>query len=122
MADPGVTTAQQEAHFGLQLLGAFIFLLKSWVLVFVVVWIRWTLPRVRIDQMMNLCWKWFVPLSFVAFLFTAVWMVLKVPSTVQLAISVATFITWLALLVHFVRRVQFNLREARVPLHLNPFL
>ena len=119
---PGVTAAQQEAHFALQLLGALIFLLKSWVLIFVVVWIRWTLPRVRIDQMMNLCWKWFVPLSFVAFLFTALWMVAKVPTTVQLVISLATFITWLALVVHFVRRVRFNMREARIPLHLNPFL
>ncbi|MFS8070273.1 MAG: NADH-quinone oxidoreductase subunit NuoH, partial [Byssovorax sp.] len=119
---PGVSTAQQEAHFGLQLLGAFLFLLKSWILIFVVVWIRWTLPRVRIDQMMNLCWKWFVPLSFVAFLFTALWMVAKVPSTVQLVISLATFATWLLLLVHFARRVHFNMREARVPLHLNPFL
>ena len=119
---PGVSTAQQEAHFGLQLLGAFFFLLKSWVLIFIVVWIRWTLPRVRIDQMMNLCWKWFVPLSFAAFLFTALWMVARVPSTVQLVISLATFATWLLLLVHFARRVHFNLREARVPLHLNPFL
>ena len=29
---PGVTAAQQEAHFGLQLVGAVLFLLKSWVL------------------------------------------------------------------------------------------
>ena len=54
--------------------------LKSWVLIFVVIWIRWTLPRVRIDQMMNLCWKWFVPLSFGAFLLTAVWMVAAHPA------------------------------------------
>lgn len=123
---PGVTPAQQEAHFGLQLLGAAIFLAKSWVLIFVVIWIRWTLPRVRIDQMMNLCWKWFVPLSFGAFLFTALWMVLpatQIVQTVQLAISVVTFAVWLYLMVHFVRRVRFNLREARVQqLSLNPFI
>jgi NADH-quinone oxidoreductase subunit H len=119
---PGVTPAQQEAHLPLQLLGAFLFLLKSWVLIFVVVWIRWTLPRVRIDQMMNLCWKWFVPLSFGAFLFTAVWMVLPLPATVQLIISLATFATWLFLMFHFFRRVRFNVRESRVALHLNPFL
>jgi NADH-quinone oxidoreductase subunit H len=123
---PGVSPAQQEAHFALQLLGAFIFLLKSWILIFVVVWIRWTLPRVRIDQMMNLCWKWFVPLSFGAFLLTALWMVIpmtRVVQVVQLVISVATFVTWGVLMVHFVRRVQTNLREAKVQeLHLNPFL
>ncbi|WP_437315595.1 NADH-quinone oxidoreductase subunit NuoH [Sorangium sp. So ce385] len=119
---PGVSPAQQEGSFGLQLLGVFLFLLKSWALVFVVIWIRWTLPRVRIDQMMNLCWKWFVPLSFVAFLLTALWMVIGVSKTVQLVISVVTFSVWAYLLVHFIRRVQHNLREAKVALHLNPFL
>lgn len=121
---PGVSPAQQEASFGLQLLGVFLFLLKSWLLVFVVIWIRWTLPRVRVDQMMNLCWKWFVPLSFGAFLLTAAWMVVgvDVSKTVQLSISVVTFAVWAYLLVHFIRRVQHNLREAKVALHLNPFL
>jgi NADH-quinone oxidoreductase subunit H len=120
---PGVAPATQEAHFGLQLLGAFIFLLKSWILIFVVIWIRWTLPRVRIDQMMNLCWKWFVPMSFGAFLLTAIWMVLGVNKTVQLVISVATFAVWGYLMLHFIRRVRFNLKEARLTqLHLNPFL
>jgi NADH-quinone oxidoreductase subunit H len=119
---PGVSPAQQEAHFALQLAGAAVFLVKSWVLVFVVIWIRWTLPRVRIDQMMNLCWKWFVPLSFAAFLLTAVWMVAALNGKVQLVISVVTFAVWAALMLHFVRRVQFNVRASRVPVHLNPFL
>ncbi|WP_441290919.1 NADH-quinone oxidoreductase subunit NuoH [Sorangium sp. KYC3313] len=119
---PGVSPAQQEASFGLQLIGVFLFLLKSWALVFVVIWIRWTLPRVRIDQMMNLCWKWFVPLSFAAFLLTALWMVIGVSKTVQLVISVVTFAVWAYLFIHFIRRVQHNLREAKVALHLNPFL
>jgi NADH-quinone oxidoreductase subunit H len=119
---PGVSPAQQEASFGLQILGAFLVLLKSWILIFVVIWIRWTLPRIRIDQMMNLCWKWFVPLSFGAFLLTAVWMVLGVSSTVQLVISVVTFVVWGYLMIHFVRRVQYNLRASKVAIHLNPFL
>ncbi|MFO0762798.1 MAG: NADH-quinone oxidoreductase subunit H [Byssovorax sp.] len=119
---PGVSPAQQEAHFGLQLVGALIFLTKSWVLIFVVIWIRWTLPRVRIDQMMNLCWKWFVPLSFGAFLFTALWMILPLGKVVTLVISLATFVTWCVVMWHFVRRVRFNVRESRMPVHLNPFL
>lgn len=121
---PGVSPAQQEASFGLQLLGALIFLVKSWALIFVIIWVRWTLPRVRIDQMMNLCWKWFVPLSFAAFLLTAGWIMIEpaIGRNVQLAVGVAMFALWVFLLVHFIRRVQFNLREARVAIHLNPFL
>jgi NADH-quinone oxidoreductase subunit H len=119
---PGVSPAQQEASWALQGLGFVIFQLKSWILIFVVIWIRWTLPRVRIDQMMNLCWKWFVPLSFAAFMLTAIWMVIGVPKMFELVISVATFVVWAYLMFHFVRRVQFNLREAKVALHLNPFL
>lgn len=119
---PGVSPAQQEAHFGLQLLGALFFLGKSWLLIFVVIWVKWTLPRVRIDQMMNLCWKWFVPFSFGAFLLTALWMVLPLSATTQLVVSLITFGAWGYLMVHFVRRVRYNVHESRVPLHLNPFI
>lgn len=119
---PGVSPAAQEASWPLQILGVLIFLAKSWVLIFVVIWVKWTLPRVRIDQMMNLCWKWFVPLSFAAFLLTAVWMVAGVPKSVELVISVVTFVVWAWIMIHFIRRVQHNLRESRVPIHLNPFV
>jgi len=119
---PGVSPAQQEASIGLQILGVVVFLAKSWFLIFVVIWVKWTLPRVRIDQMMNLCWKWFVPMAFGAFLLTAVWMVASVPKSVELTISVVTFVVWGLLLIHFIRRVQYNLRESRIPIHLNPFV
>ncbi len=125
---PGVSAAKLVTHFGLQVAGAVLFLLKSWVLIFVVVWIRWTLPRVRIDQMMNLCWKWLVPLSFGAFLLTALWMValssLAEPQReiIKLVISLTTFGLWAYLMIHFTRRVRFNVRESRAPIHLNPFL
>jgi NADH-quinone oxidoreductase subunit H len=71
---------------------------------------------------MNLCWKWFVPLSFGAFLFTAIWMVLPLSATLQMVISLITFGAWGYLMLHFVRRVRYNVHESRVPLHLNPFI
>jgi NADH-quinone oxidoreductase subunit H len=119
---PMVTPREQEASFALQCAGAVLFQLKSWFLIFVVIWIRWTLPRVRIDQMMNLCWKWFVPASFAAFILTGVWMVLNPIPTVQDIISIGMFTLWMGVVFYFFARVRHNLRAAQVPIHLNPFL
>lgn len=45
------------------LVNLLVFLTKSWVLVFVMMWVRWTLPRLRIDQVMMTCLKYLLPLS-----------------------------------------------------------
>ena len=47
------------------------FLIKVGFLLFVYVWIRWTLPRYRYDQLMQFGWKWLLPASVVNLLLTA---------------------------------------------------
>ena len=46
------------------------FLLKSYFLVFVIMWLRWTYPRVRFDQLLNISWKALIPLAFINLLVT----------------------------------------------------
>jgi NADH-quinone oxidoreductase subunit H len=41
------------------------FFLKVYVLIFVIMWVRWTFPRLRFDQLMNFSWKVMIPVSLV---------------------------------------------------------
>src|SRR5213596_3017291 len=49
------------------------FFLKLSGLLFVYIWIRGTLPRMRVDQMMNVAWKFMLPMAFTCVIATAVW-------------------------------------------------
>jgi NADH-quinone oxidoreductase subunit H len=51
--------------------GLIMFLVKTFSLVFVFVWMRGTLPRVRIDQLMGFAWKWMLPASLLNLFVTA---------------------------------------------------
>jgi NADH-quinone oxidoreductase subunit H len=41
------------------------FFLKAYVLIFVIIWVRWTFPRLRFDQLMNFSWKVMIPVSLI---------------------------------------------------------
>jgi NADH-quinone oxidoreductase subunit H len=49
------------------------FFAKLSILLFMFIWIRGTLPRARVDQMMNFAWKFMLPMAFTCFVAAAVW-------------------------------------------------
>jgi NADH-quinone oxidoreductase subunit H len=60
------------AYIGLDwVAGLLWFLGKTYVFVFIFVWMRGTLPRVRIDQLMDFAWKWLLPASLLNLFVTA---------------------------------------------------
>jgi NADH-quinone oxidoreductase subunit H len=52
-------------------------LLKITVFIFTFMWIRWTIPRFRYDQLMNLGWKKLVPLALINMIVTGAWVLYK---------------------------------------------
>ena len=54
------------------LLGLMWVILKTYLVIAVIFWLRGTLPRLRVDQLMSFAWKFIIPLSFVNIIFTAV--------------------------------------------------
>lgn len=50
--------------------GPWWFLLKVYLLIFGVMWVRWTYPRLRFDQLMNFAWKYMIPIALVNLLLT----------------------------------------------------
>ena len=52
-----------------------VLIFKGWLLVFVMMWVRWTLPRLRIDQVMETCLYYLLPLSCALIFFVSLWQV-----------------------------------------------
>ena len=54
---PGLSDAQ------LNVFGPLVLIAKAGILIFLMIWFRWTFPRFREDQLQSLAWKWLIPIS-----------------------------------------------------------
>ena len=48
------------------------FMIKCYALIFGVIWVRWTFPRLRFDQLMNFAWKILIPVALLNLMITAI--------------------------------------------------
>lgn len=67
------------------LAGCVNFIGKTVLFVTVMMWVRWTLPRLRIDQVMTVCLKYCVPLAAICFLGAVGWRLLELPTPSDIA-------------------------------------
>jgi NADH-quinone oxidoreductase subunit H len=56
---------------------ALTFVIKGVLMVFLNMWVRWTLPRVRVDQLMHLCWKVMIPVTLICVIGSGIWMMVS---------------------------------------------
>ena len=55
----------------LNFLGPIVILSKVMLIAFLFIWLRWTFPRLREDQLQTLAWKWLIPAGLINILVTA---------------------------------------------------
>jgi NADH-quinone oxidoreductase subunit H len=98
------------AWWGLQLASLVVFVVKTFLLLNVIVWIRWTLPRIRVDQMMTLCWTYLVPFAFVSFVGTLLWQILvaQVPAVASIT-GIAMTALFVLVAALFLKQTKANI-------------
>lgn len=70
---PGMNwVAENWGHNASSIIGIFVLFAKICFFIFLYMWVRWTIPRFRYDQLMNLGWKILIPLAILNIIVTAI--------------------------------------------------
>jgi len=84
---------------GPALLGFVYLLIKTYAVVFMVIWVRWALPRLRVDQLMAFSWKVLIPAAILNAFLTALGILANVWVLIALQLAMVAGFVWLISLI-----------------------
>jgi NADH-quinone oxidoreductase subunit H len=123
---PGVHFETVQATMGLRVVSAVFFLLKSWALVFFVVWLRQALPRLSSQGRARVSLRWIVPTALICLAlatgFGEVLPLIGLGRNGGLVIAAMTFATWVFATALLAYRVKLEVGTSRTPLRVNPII
>ncbi|HEV8320071.1 MAG TPA: NADH-quinone oxidoreductase subunit H [Myxococcota bacterium] len=109
-AGAGALAFLAPSSWHVEALRLIVFQVKAMSIVFICIWLRATLPRLRIDQMMDMCWKYLVPIGFGIFGFVALW-VAYAPGWLRTAMHALLAVVLFGVIGAFFWRAWVNLKE-----------
>lgn len=96
------------------LLGLLWVILKTYLVIALIFWLRGTLPRLRVDQLMSFAWKFIIPLSFVNIIFTAIHLYYGWPWPVLTLVSLIITVASAYLMYRKITRPALRTAEKRL--------
>ncbi len=112
----GLVSGSLENHLGVWLgtaVNVAVFIAKGSLLVLVMMWLRWSMPRLRIDQVMMTCLKYFLPISCGLLVGVGVWQLTITPAIttiVKYILSIASILTMLIIAISLLKPGNFAAR------------
>jgi len=98
----------------IEITGALIFITKTLILSFIIIQLRWTLPRLRVDQLMIVCWKYLIPIAFFNLIGILIWLLVFPKGNLWAALAL-TFLFGLLIVLFFVRVIRNMIRMKAKP-------
>lgn len=113
---PGIAwTHPDVTHFGAVVVKVLVLSTKVAASIFVMMWIRWTLPRFRFDQLMRLAWSGLIPMMLVLFAWTVVLVYLGRQQSLPWALGGNIVVLVGALVFAGMSRAEITGRTANLP-------